>query len=108
MKPIRLGTAALALAAAAFAQPPAQDDDLVGLWTYETTFGSPVQGELTVFREGPNWRATSAAGGGGRPALPRRREPAVRHARRPAGRGRRNVARYGAGAGGPLRPPPAN
>ena len=33
------------------------DDALVGIWSYETTFGSPLHGELTVVRRPDKWRA---------------------------------------------------
>lgn len=36
---------------------PANDDSLIGIWSYETAFGSLLKGELTVVRAGPGWRA---------------------------------------------------
>ncbi len=36
----------------------AADDTLLGLWSYETNFGTPLQGELTVVRRSDKWRAT--------------------------------------------------
>lgn len=38
----------------------ADDDALVGIWSYQTKFGSPFEGELLVTREGKAWRATIA------------------------------------------------
>jgi CubicO group peptidase (beta-lactamase class C family) len=37
---------------------PAADDPLIGIWSFETTFGPAVKGELTVARQGSTWRAT--------------------------------------------------
>lgn len=36
---------------------PAQDDSLIGIWSYRTDFGSPLRGSLTVSRKGGDWRA---------------------------------------------------
>jgi len=35
----------------------ADEDALIGFWSYETSFGTPLQGELTVVRRGDTWRA---------------------------------------------------
>lgn len=35
----------------------ASDDELIGLWSYETSFGSPLHGELTIVRRADRWRA---------------------------------------------------
>src|SRR5712691_5392480 len=40
------------------AQSQTAFDPLIGIWASETTFGPALQGELTVAREGPTWRAT--------------------------------------------------
>ncbi len=53
----------LAIAPAVPAQPPAQDDALIGIWAFETTFGHALKGELTVAREGSNWYEASGNGG---------------------------------------------
>jgi CubicO group peptidase (beta-lactamase class C family) len=37
------------------AAPP--DDALVGIWSYETAFGEPLHGELTIVRRPDEWRA---------------------------------------------------
>lgn len=41
------------------ARPSAQatDDQLIGIWVSETTFKPTLNSELTVFRDGSNWRA---------------------------------------------------
>jgi CubicO group peptidase (beta-lactamase class C family) len=53
--------AALAVACAPARQDsgrsPAQNDDLVGIWVFETTFGSDLEGDLMVRRERSAWRA---------------------------------------------------
>ena len=36
------------------------EESLIGIWSYHTTFGSPLQGELKVERQGAEWRATLA------------------------------------------------
>jgi poly(3-hydroxybutyrate) depolymerase len=36
----------------------AQENDLLGLWGSETTFAPALQGELTLRRSGPIWRAS--------------------------------------------------
>jgi hypothetical protein len=42
-----------------FAQrTPAPDESLIGLWSSERRFGPELRGELTVRRDGSNWRAT--------------------------------------------------
>jgi CubicO group peptidase (beta-lactamase class C family) len=43
---------------AAFAEENA--DELMGLWAYETTFGTPLGGELKLERDGEAWNATIA------------------------------------------------
>ena len=35
----------------------ADDDALIGIWSHETNFGAPLQGELTVVRRSDSWRA---------------------------------------------------
>lgn len=45
----------LAVSAAA-----AADDDLPGLWAYETTIGAPLGGELSLVRDDDGWNATIA------------------------------------------------
>ncbi|MEX0733582.1 MAG: serine hydrolase [Steroidobacteraceae bacterium] len=61
----RYFVAELLLCGAACAQaeepsaPPA-DDSLIGIWSYATSFGSPLEGELTVAREGAGWSARIA------------------------------------------------
>jgi len=52
---IAAATSALAIARVAGAQPA--DDQLIGIWASETVFGPNVHGELTVVREGADWRA---------------------------------------------------
>ena len=47
--------AVVAFCGAATAAPA--DDSLVGLWSYETTFGSSLHGEMTVVRRPDKWRA---------------------------------------------------
>ncbi len=42
------------------AQTPAPDDDLIGIWSFETTFGRGLKGDLAVTRDGSAWRATLA------------------------------------------------
>ena len=50
--------AVLALGALTGAPALAADEDkLIGVWSYETTFGTPIQGELTVLRRNETWRA---------------------------------------------------
>lgn len=39
------------------AQSPGAEDPLIGVWAGETTFGSPLSGELTVARKDSAWRA---------------------------------------------------
>ena len=58
MKPFWL--APLLAAAGILAAPPAiaaDDDALVGIWSHEANFGTPLQGELTVVRRSDSWRA---------------------------------------------------
>ena len=58
----------LALAALPVSQTQSQgpapsvspDADLIGIWSFETTFGPSPKGDLTVTREGSTWRATLA------------------------------------------------
>jgi CubicO group peptidase (beta-lactamase class C family) len=38
----------------------AADDDLIGLWASETSFGPALRGDLTLVRNGADWRATIA------------------------------------------------
>lgn len=45
-------------AAVAHAQSP--EDELIGLWSHEATFGLAVQGELAIRREGKAWQASLA------------------------------------------------
>jgi len=40
--------------------PPPAGDSLVGVWTYQTSYGSPLSGLLTVSRQGGEWRAQLA------------------------------------------------
>lgn len=66
MKSIWLIVAALTLAIAPAAQaqrlPPgssqAQDDALIGIWSFATTFAPTLKGQLTVARGDSTWRAT--------------------------------------------------
>ncbi|MEX2151321.1 MAG: serine hydrolase [Steroidobacteraceae bacterium] len=37
--------------------PPPADDSLVGIWSYQTSFGSPLRGLMTLTRQGSDWRA---------------------------------------------------
>lgn len=39
---------------------PSAGDSLIGIWSHATSFGSPLEGELTVTREGSGWRARIA------------------------------------------------
>ncbi len=59
MKAIKLVAIALAMGCAIAGVPAATPDDdaLIGLWSYETRFGSPLNGELTVVRRADQWRA---------------------------------------------------
>lgn len=50
-----LCVAALLFCVAATAAP--DDDALIGLWSYETRFGSSLNGEITVVRRPDKWRA---------------------------------------------------
>ncbi|MGH8222411.1 MAG: serine hydrolase domain-containing protein [Woeseiaceae bacterium] len=63
---LRFKAAALLLAAALGARAetppvPPTGDSLIGIWSNQTTFGSPLQGKLTVERQGAAWRAKIAA-----------------------------------------------
>ena len=40
------------------APAPADDDSLIGIWAYETAYGAPLRGRLTVNRAGNRWNAT--------------------------------------------------
>ena len=40
--------------------PPPPDDTLVGVWSYQTSYGSPLRGLLTIARQGGGWRAQLA------------------------------------------------
>ena len=40
--------------------PPPPDDSLVGVWSYQTSFGSPLRGLMTLTRQGSDWRAQFA------------------------------------------------
>ncbi|MGB5132631.1 MAG: serine hydrolase [Steroidobacteraceae bacterium] len=40
--------------------PPPQDDSLVGVWSYQTSYGSPLRGLLTITRQNGGWRAQLA------------------------------------------------
>ena len=57
-----LVTAALAVACSPVPQDSGQSrarsDDLIGIWTFETKFGTSLNGDLIVAREGSAWRAT--------------------------------------------------
>ena len=58
MKPFWL--APLLAAAGTLAALPdvaADDDALIGIWSHEANFGTPLQGELTVVRRSDSWRA---------------------------------------------------
>lgn len=37
--------------------PSPPDDSLVGIWSYQTSFGSPLRGMMTLTRRGAGWRA---------------------------------------------------
>jgi CubicO group peptidase (beta-lactamase class C family) len=37
--------------------PPPPADSLLGIWSYQTSFGSPLRGLLTLTRQGADWRA---------------------------------------------------
>lgn len=91
MRLIRLVTVAftLAVALAAEAQPGesagsrTRDDDLVGIWVFDTTFSRGLKGTLTISRKGGAWRATLSGprfpGGSSQPfATPLVLEPAGR------------------------------
>src|SRR4051812_965079 len=47
-----------AIPALAGAQASSTPDPLLGIWTSETTFGPQLAGELTIRRNGTEWRAT--------------------------------------------------
>ncbi len=57
MKLIRLLAAVLAFAISGSGAAAESNDKLLGLWSYETTFGTPLTGELTVVRRADGWRA---------------------------------------------------
>jgi len=40
--------------------PPPVDDSLVGIWSYQTSYGSPLSGLLTIARQNGGWRAQLA------------------------------------------------
>ncbi len=40
------------------APSPAKDDDLIGIWVFEASFGPALKGDLTVARHDSSWRAT--------------------------------------------------
>ena len=58
MKPFWLAPLLAAAGILAAAPAVAADDDaLVGIWSHEANFGTPLQGELTVVRRSDSWRA---------------------------------------------------
>jgi CubicO group peptidase (beta-lactamase class C family) len=62
IKSIWLVSAALAVACSPLPQDSgpsrARNDDLIGIWTFETEFETGLNGDLIVAREGSAWRAT--------------------------------------------------
>ncbi len=47
----------LAVAFCSYMPTAMADDALIGLWSYETTFGTPLAGELKIIQEAGTWRA---------------------------------------------------
>ncbi|HJW46018.1 MAG TPA: serine hydrolase, partial [Lysobacter sp.] len=60
MRSLLFAAALVVSLAAGLAHAQSPDDELIGLWSHEATFGPAVQGELAIRREGKAWQASLA------------------------------------------------